>query len=290
MKVNPSLLDIAQNLNLWSIGNGYTYNTEYGGNWYNFGMLNNSYQPVEANTTYTISYNVTKQQFIKYYDSSKDFLSDSGQFTSASKTFTTPNNCAYILVVCSGSSTGVNIMLNKGTSALAYMPYIQTGPDVNHKLSLGAFDEIISVSTNIYTIKRQTGFCNVGKRLMEMQLAGDKNMQRGQTGGGWRWGSDYHKIVTDEIVNIIDNEQAGSTGVVISTPNAIIHSPIKFYFCTNNSLWSRGDINGIAPNFISLNAEGKGSGADDFFDFFTLNDIIIEYKASSYYTETITIS
>ncbi len=124
----PERLDITKNLNLWSIGNGYNYDTEYGGNWYDFGNEDDSYQPIEANTTYTISYNITKQQFIKYYDSSKTFISDSGQFTASSKTFTTPSNCSFIKVVCVGAPTNANIMLNKGSSVLTYMPYIQESP------------------------------------------------------------------------------------------------------------------------------------------------------------------
>lgn len=166
---------------------------------------------------------------------------------------------------------------------------MQLNPILNasNKLSLGAFDEITSVSGTTYTIKRQTGYCNYGRSIMALYQDGNKNMQYSSTGGGYRWGTDYHSILPDEVVNII-LYQRDSSGVVQSTPDAIIHSPIKFYLTDGNANWSRGDLNSLSDHFCSLNANGITS-FDDYWNFFRFNEVIIEYKAASSYTETITL-
>lgn len=149
----PARLDIAQNLNLWSIGVRITYVAT---DWYTLGgTCNNGYQEVLPNTTYTLSISESHQMSIGFYNTNKAEISSSS-YTSNSVTFTTPANCYYIHI--NYVRNGVSIswaMLNKGSSALAYMPYIQNeAPKIIHS---NGFTTISGVSDLINALNGDIG-------------------------------------------------------------------------------------------------------------------------------------
>lgn len=87
--------------------------------------------PVSPNTEYTvtISNNYFTKNYISFLDSNKTGIQDYLNFTSQSQSFTTPDNCAYILLrfgngfSVNGDTERFQIMLNKGSTALPWEPY-----------------------------------------------------------------------------------------------------------------------------------------------------------------------
>lgn len=87
--------------------------------------------PVSPNTEYTvtISNNYFTKNYISFLDSNKTGIQDYLNFTSQSQSFTTPDNCAYILLrfgnefSANGDTERLQIMLNEGSTALPWEPY-----------------------------------------------------------------------------------------------------------------------------------------------------------------------
>lgn len=87
--------------------------------------------PVSPNTEYTatISNNYFARNYISFLDSNKTGIQKYLEFTSQSQSFTTPDNCAYILLrfgkanSANGDTERLQIMLNKGSAALPWEPY-----------------------------------------------------------------------------------------------------------------------------------------------------------------------
>lgn len=97
-----------------------------------------NYIPVKPNTTYSVSYTKVSSDLkisISYYnknDYTTARLSNSDWFTATTFTITTPANCNYLRFVVgltndgSISSTNIisNVMINEGSLALPYEPYV----------------------------------------------------------------------------------------------------------------------------------------------------------------------
>lgn len=83
--------------------------------------------PVNPNTTYTITTNGDYSN-LAFYNSSYTYISgESFTHSNESVSFTTPANCYYISLAISNSTT--QTMLNLGSTALPYQPYIT--PTIN---------------------------------------------------------------------------------------------------------------------------------------------------------------
>lgn len=92
--------------------------------------------PVSPNTEYTvtISNNYFTKNYISFLDSNKTGIQDYLNFTSQSQSFTTPDNCTYILLrfgngnSVNGDTERFKIMFNKGSTALPWEPYTGGSP------------------------------------------------------------------------------------------------------------------------------------------------------------------
>lgn len=83
--------------------------------------------PVKPNTTYTTSINGVAQQYVMcYYNSDETFIEAGDNRTG---TFKTPNNCYFISFRCyiadyTSDYANLKVMVNEGSEALPYEPYI----------------------------------------------------------------------------------------------------------------------------------------------------------------------
>ena len=85
----------------------------------------------KPNTQYTISFNAnptnTDALAVSYYQSNGAYISNSSSLGNNYLSFTTPSNCDFILIILrppkDTRTIYSNIMLNKGTTALPYVPY-----------------------------------------------------------------------------------------------------------------------------------------------------------------------
>ena len=92
--------------------------------------------PASPNTEYTvtISNSYFTKNYISFLDSNKRGIQNYMNFTSQSQSFTTPDNCAYILLrfgngnSANGDTERLQIMLNKGSTALPWEPYTGGSP------------------------------------------------------------------------------------------------------------------------------------------------------------------
>lgn len=109
--VAPERLDISKNLNLWSYGNVFSSGKIVA-------------LTIEANTYYTLSYVGTSN--ISIADGNWDWLV--WENTTNSITFRSGTSTIYVKFNVSTNIS--NIMLNVGSIALPYMPYIQTGSPI----------------------------------------------------------------------------------------------------------------------------------------------------------------
>lgn len=126
------------NLNVLTIGT-FTYNDT------GTRITTNNYIGIEfittkPNTNYTFNATLPSQYTsLRYvqFDSSKTFISRSNAvyFSNGIASFTTGNNCYYIAILCYKTTTNastsdlVNPMLNEGSTALSYEPYLT--PSIN---------------------------------------------------------------------------------------------------------------------------------------------------------------
>ena len=94
-------------------------------------MRNADYISVNQQTTYTISASSNCYIGIRYYNSSKTFLS-SGTTAEQPNTFTTPANCKYVrFVFVNITDTTVKVQLEEGTQATPYEEYTGGIPSPN---------------------------------------------------------------------------------------------------------------------------------------------------------------
>ena len=90
-----------------------------------------SYFEIEPNTTYRFSSANDKIYYVPYfYNSSKTFISYDSGWKAQTTTFTTPSNTKYLRILVKNNTTDTitlseitEPMLNKGTTALPYVPY-----------------------------------------------------------------------------------------------------------------------------------------------------------------------
>ena len=86
-------------------------------------MRNVGYIDAKPQTTYTISTSSNCYIGIRYYNSSKTFLS-SGTTAEQPNTFTTPENCAYVrFVFVNITDITIRVQLEESSSATSYEPY-----------------------------------------------------------------------------------------------------------------------------------------------------------------------
>jgi len=94
-------------------------------------MRNADYISVNQQTTYTISASSNCYIGIRYYNSSKTFLS-SGTTAEQPNTFTTPENCKYVrFVFVNITDTTVKVQLEKGSTASEYEVYKEQSYEIN---------------------------------------------------------------------------------------------------------------------------------------------------------------
>lgn len=113
--------------------------------------------PTEPNQTYSISNTGSNYHEICYW--TKDFTYISGT-NGTDEAFTTPANC-YITTI-QISNTATDIMINIGSTALAYEPYINK--EIKIKNDDGVFEEF-------YTEKKSTYYDIIGRTSIDSRLA-----------------------------------------------------------------------------------------------------------------------
>lgn len=118
-------------------GSKVAYNSSGTQVWWDgyYGII--EYQPVQPNTQYTFSNSAGKPILygLVFYDANKTMLST---VPSATTTFTTPANCAYIRFAIQNDSAPTWAQLELGNQASAYKPY--EGQDYEINLGKNLFD------------------------------------------------------------------------------------------------------------------------------------------------------
>lgn len=98
---------------------------------------------VKPETTYTISGNFAG--IITYWDSLLNFISGTNQGSGASKTFTTPSNCAYIRRSILKTNIDGTQMLELGSSVSPYVPYTgQSYPVTFPEIIYGGTPDVVN--------------------------------------------------------------------------------------------------------------------------------------------------
>ena len=126
-------------------GSKVAYNSSGTQVWWSgyYGII--EYQPVQPNTQYTFSNSAGKPILygLVFYDANKTMLST---VPSATTTFTTPANCAYIRFAIQNDSAPTWTQLELGNQATAYEPYKAQDYEIN--LGKNLFDKNATLSND----------------------------------------------------------------------------------------------------------------------------------------------
>ena len=245
-------------------------------------------ETLKPNTTYTIyiysDQNYTYEVGHWYLDNVGVGTIKDGILTNRAYTFTTPSSWSALQFSFWGTfkSGNYHFMLNEGNHPYSYekfngklarKPYVDNAVSQeqeravadNHKAlyNLGAYD---SISGN--TITRQTGYRNVSKWIIENA---DLLTFR-STANGYQLGKDNGSGV---FPNCYTSDTL-ATGVVNNS---------DFTFGNDNT--SYGNVDGYILNQNWISLPNTYTTKESYINYFVQNEIIVEYKLTTPYTEQV---